>query len=171
MDHGVALMAHVRPLLAASQALRYTYSVVSQVASPERKEVDASLVDRKLADLQSHFRQVKDAIDRLEQGLTVKREEYNWIAAQIEVLQELQSASVPKPEVSGSPRLRPSEAVRLLLAKQPGLTTVEILNELEDAIDTAAANRRHILRTTLFNMKKALKLKMDEMGRYSLAEH
>lgn len=61
---------------------------------------------------------------------------------------------------------KPARAVVELLSKSPGLKMVEIISTLENRVQSVAKNKRHNLRTTLFNMVRTQKITRDKEDRY-----
>ena len=60
--------------------------------------------------------------------------------------------------------MKPSQAVIDLLMNHPNRSVHQILDALEDRVDTTAKNVRHNIRTTIFNMEKSGKITKNQDG-------
>ena len=135
-------------------------------------------IDAKLGNLRQELTQAEGVVQR-------EQTRINRISAKVEALNELRAELLNgapgktaggKRRVSQSvqpdsaDRLRPSQAIVVLLSKTPGLTTLEVIDALEHTVASTAKNIRHNIRTTLFNLVKRGTLVRDGEKRYHLVE-
>lgn len=65
---------------------------------------------------------------------------------------------------------KPAKAVEALLRQTPGLSATDIIDTLEKQIDSSAKDKRHNIRTTIFNMVRNQKLVKNPDHTYDLAQ-
>jgi hypothetical protein len=75
----------------------------------------------------------------------------------------------PTPPAQNTPQKGVTEAIFDLLRAHPqGLETLAVIDGIQDHVQTRAANKRHTIRTTLFNLAKNGKLVKGKTGKYSI---
>ena len=90
----------------------------------------------------------------------------------IEELQSVLRELEPEAKTNGTPKLRPTKAIFELLrqANDRGMTTSQIVDQLHDKVLTNASDRRHVIRTTLFQLRKAGRIVTDKEGRQRISD-
>ena len=126
---------------------------------PEPKQIIyADNVRKRLLDIQSEIKTMEERLPRL-------KSEHELLSGllQTAVVIDFDDDTVPNAEALG-----PSDAVKQLLSKSPGLKTSEIVEILEDRIQTQSDQKRQLLYTIISHLRNRNHIFRDDEGRHFL---
>lgn len=118
-----------------------------------------------VSDINSRIAEVRDTIQRL--------------SIELEALERIRRSAAPrrsggkdqnKPGRRPARRLGPKDAILALLATSPALRARHIVDRLENQVRSDSENVRRTISSTIYNLRHAGVLEMDEQGRLSLAK-
>lgn len=123
---------------------------------------------------------VRRQIEKSQTIIEKEQQQVNFLMAKAETLEDLRSEltgmaspAIPGVESSigsnGSRFPKPTEAIVGLLKERPRLSAMEIIDALENRVNSTAKNVRHNIRTTIFNLTKKGVLDRDIEDYYELA--
>ncbi len=125
--------------------------------------IDLSVLDNQIAAAKLRLAEARKMATKEKAKLDALTDFRKLIGGEARPIKNSRQSSEVSPESPSPKKLKPSAAVLELLNRNPdGLSRLDIVDAVTQEMDSMAAKPRHIVRTTLFNMKKSGRIVLDE---------